>query len=116
MDDMDMEHGKEHPLVYLQAVSFGYLPERLCLKSGQTYQFKVMATNVTHGAAIQMKKGSRMLRLPAGSELTKDVTFSKPGEYLVYCSSYCGIGHQFMKGQIIVERGPADEARANASI
>ena len=114
MEGMDMEHGNEHPLVYLQAVSFGYLPPRLCLKSGVTYQFRAMATDVTHGAAIQMDTGSKMLRLPPASEVSEDVTFSEPGEYLVYCTSYCGIGHNFMMGQIIVERGRDEQASSTA--
>ena len=107
MEGMDMDHGSVHPPVYLQALQFGYIPERLCLKAGVTYQFNVMSTDVTHGAAIKMKNGSRMMRLPGGSEVQKDVTFTKPGEYLVYCTTYCGVGHELMKGQITVEPGSA---------
>lgn len=90
-------------VVYFRALQYGYLPPKLCLKAGQTYVFKMMATDVTHGASIQLGTGSRMVRLPAGVEVEQEYTFTEPGEYLVYCSYYCGVGHPFMKGKIIVQ-------------
>lgn len=105
-DDAGDEHAGENPVVYLQARQWGYTPARLCLKAGTTYQFRMMATDVIHGASIQLGPGGKMVRLPPGIEVVQEVTFAEPGEYLLYCSYYCGLGHQFMKGQIIVEPGP----------
>jgi cytochrome c oxidase subunit 2 len=30
-------------------------------------------------------------------------TFREPGEYLVVCNEYCGLGHHNMQGTIVVE-------------
>lgn len=106
------EHGSEEdhttepagaPVVYLQAFQWGYRPSKICLQSGKTYEFRMMATDVIHGASIQLGPGSKMVRLPPGVEVEQKVTFTEPGEYLLYCSYYCGVGHQFMMGRIIVE-------------
>lgn len=94
---------EEHPTVYLQAFQYGYRPGKLCLKSGETYVFKMMSTDVTHGASILLKPGSKMIRLPPGVLVEQEVTFTEPGEYMLYCSYYCGVGHPVMAAKIIVE-------------
>lgn len=91
------------PVAYLQALRFGYLPAKLCLQSGKTYELKMMATDVIHGASLQLGPGSKMIRLPPGVPVTERITFTKPGEYLLYCSSYCGLGHQYMQARVVVE-------------
>ena len=102
------EAGEERvPVVYLQAFQWGYNPARLCLESGKTYEFRMMALNVIHGASLQLGSGSKMVRLPPGVRVAQRVTFTKPGKYLLYCSYYCGLGHQVMQGEIIVEPASA---------
>lgn len=109
-EEGEAEHEEgEAPVVYLQALQWAYLPQKLCLESGTTYEFRMMATDVIHGASIQLGNGSKMVRLPPGVEVVQEVTFPEPGEYLLYCSYYCGVGHQLMKGQIIVEHGTEHE-------
>lgn len=98
-----MEHGREVDVVYLQAFQFGFRPQKLCLESGKAYMFVMMATDVTHGASIHLGQGSKMVRLPPRVSVMEEVTFTEPGEYLRYCSFYCGAGHAFMFAQIIVE-------------
>lgn len=93
------------PVVYLRALQWAYIPSRLCLEAGVTYEFRMMATDVIHGASIQLGDASKMVRLPPGTEVEQEVTFTEPGKYLLYCSYYCGVGHQVMKGQITVEPG-----------
>lgn len=98
------EHG--NPVVYIRAMQFEYATAKLCLKSGVTYEFRLMATDVTHGASIQLGSGSLMVRLPSGVEVVQEVTFTDTGcqstSCLLYCTFYCGPGHQFMRAQIIV--------------
>lgn len=96
---------EEHPVVYLRALQFAYLPSKICLKPGVTYVFRMMATDVTHGASIHLGPASLMVRLPPGVLVEREVRFDEPGEYLLYCSFYCGIGHPYMKGVILVEKG-----------
>lgn len=106
----EQEH-EERPVVYIRALQFAYLPQKICLKTHVTYLFKLMATDVIHGASIYLGPASEMIRLPPGVLVEKELAFTAPGRYLMYCSFYCGLGHQMMKAQIIVEPGPEGTAR-----
>jgi len=88
--------------VYLAAGMWFYLPDRLRLDAGQTYRFRMMALDVSHGASIQFGRGGRMVRLRPGRLTEMDITFQRPGRYLVYCTVYCGPAHDVMQATIEV--------------
>jgi cytochrome c oxidase subunit II len=104
----DNHHGADHPQddapldVYLAAGMWYYLPARLRLDAGQAYRFRMMALDVSHGASIQFGKGGRMIRLRPGRVSEMDITFRKPGRYLVYCTIYCGAAHDYMQATVEV--------------
>jgi cytochrome c oxidase subunit II len=108
MDHGTMDHGADHPHddapldVYLAAGMWYYLPARLRLDAGQAYRFRMMALDVSHGASIQFGKGGRMIRLRPGRVSEMDITFHKPGRYLVYCTIYCGAAHDYMQATVEV--------------
>lgn len=89
--------------VLLSGFQWGYDPSVIRLTVDQPYKFRMMALDATHGASISTGTASRMIRLRPGVENVQILTFSKPGKYLIYCTVYCGQGHQFMQAQIIVE-------------
>lgn len=89
--------------VYVLAYQWGYSPDKLRLQSGVPYRFNMMSIDVIHGASIHLTSGSVMHRLPPGALVENELTFTDPGEYLLYCSYYCGQGHGVMSGTIIVE-------------
>jgi heme/copper-type cytochrome/quinol oxidase subunit 2 len=62
----------------------------------------MMALDVSHGASLQLGLGSRVIRLRPGVLDEREITFSAPGEYLLYCTVYCGAGHDQMYSKIIV--------------
>jgi hypothetical protein len=66
------------------------------------YRFRMLAADVTHGASIQFGEGARMIRLGPGAETELQMTFTRPGSFLVYCTSYCGPGHDGMQARITV--------------
>lgn len=88
--------------VYFTAGMWYYLPGKLRLDAGKPYRFKMMALDISHGASIQLGKGGRMVRLRPGRVTEMDVTFNKPGSYLVYCTVYCGPAHDVMQATIEV--------------
>jgi heme/copper-type cytochrome/quinol oxidase subunit 2 len=88
--------------VYLMAQKFAYSPDVLRLKAGQAYRFRMMADDITHGASIQLGTASRIIRLRPNVVTEQTITFTKPGEYLVYCTVYCGQAHDAMHGRIVV--------------
>lgn len=77
-------------------------PGILRLDRGTAYRFRMMTADVTHGASIQFGQGARMIRLSPGTVAELEMTFTSPGSYLVYCTSYCGTGHDGMQARIVV--------------
>lgn len=88
--------------VYLMAQKFSYSPDALRLKAGVPYRFRMMADDITHGASIQLGAASRIIRLRPNVVTEQTLTFTRPGEYLVYCTVYCGPAHDAMQGRIVV--------------
>lgn len=88
--------------VYLSAGRFSFEPDDLHLEVGHPYRFHMMATDVAHGASIAFGQASRIVRLRPDTVTTLDLTFRTAGEHLVYCSVYCGPGHDTMHGKITV--------------
>ena len=88
--------------VYLMAYQWGYAPSVLRLETGVPYRFRMMAVDVAHGASLQLGRAGRMVRLRPGTRVEQELTFSRPGEYLLYCTVYCGLAHDRMQGRVIV--------------
>jgi cytochrome c oxidase subunit II len=88
--------------VYLLAYRFGFEPDDLRLEVRQPYRFRMMASDVAHGASLQLGPASRIIRLRPNVVSDQTITFTRPGEYLVYCTVYCGVAHDAMKGRIVV--------------
>jgi len=67
---------------------------------GSTVTFTLSSSDVVHGFMIQNTAVNAMV-LPG--EITQvSHTFDKPGEYLIICHEYCGIGHDQMYGRVVV--------------
>jgi heme/copper-type cytochrome/quinol oxidase subunit 2 len=93
----------EEPIdVYLLVQQWLFEPEVLRLAAGVPYRLRMLATDVSHGASLQLGLASRIVRLRPGRPSELLVRFEQPGEYLLYCTVYCGPGHDRMFGRIIV--------------
>ncbi|MBI2313916.1 MAG: hypothetical protein HYU77_15570 [Betaproteobacteria bacterium] len=102
--------------IYLMAYQWGYQPAVLRLQANVPYRFRMMALDMTHGASLQLGAGSRIIRLRPGALVEQSFTFTRPGEYLLYCTVYCGMGHDRMQGKIIVTANqPQESSHESAS-
>ena len=102
------EEAGEGPIdVYLMAYQFGFLPAVLHLEAGVPYRFRMMAVDVAHGASVRVGPGARVVRLRPGVLVEQELTFQRAGEHLLYCTVYCGLAHDRMKGKIVVTEGRA---------
>lgn len=88
--------------VYVLAQKWSFEPSVLRLSANQSYRFRMMAVDAAHGASLQLGRASHIIRLPKGALVEQELSFKEPGEYLLYCTMYCGEGHQFMSGKIVV--------------
>lgn len=96
-------HNGDKPVeVFLAATRWSFEPDNLQLEVGRPYRFYMMATDIAHGASIAFGPASRIVRLRPGTVTTLDLTFLTTGRRLVYCTVYCGPGHDAMHGEITV--------------
>lgn len=100
-------HAVTDAAVPVAVFQFGFSPRVLHMETGQTYTLEFLAKDVIHGLSLQMGlAGSRNAVLTPGMMTTLEVMPTQPGEYLFLCNEYCGVGHQFMSGKIVVEGPP----------
>lgn len=91
---------KEYEAVMV-AYAFGYSPNQLEVPAGSTVHFTVTSSDVVHGFEIP---GTNVNMMVVPGEINHiSHTFDKPGEYLILCNEYCGIGHQAMSTKIVVK-------------
>ena len=88
--------------VYLLAQQWCFEPATLRLEAGRPYRFRMMALDISHGASIQLGQASHVVRLRRGVATERDFTFTRAGEHLVYCTVFCGVGHDRMAAKIVV--------------
>lgn len=88
--------------VYLMAYRWGFEPSVLRLEAKVPYRFRMMAVDVSHGASLQLGAASRIIRLRRGALVEQSLTFTEPGDVLVYCTVYCGAPHDRMAAKIVV--------------
>ena len=90
--------------VTMVAGTFFWLPAEVRVPAGRPVTFRLSSIDVTHGFEVAKTNVNTMVMPGYVSQLT--YTFTTPGEYLVVCHEYCGLGHHSMGGKIIVEAQP----------
>lgn len=87
--------------VRILAQTWFFTPKELKVKVGSKITFYFTSKDVQHGVHVDATNINMMILPGQVSKLT--ATFDKPGTYNFVCHEYCGVGHQTMYGQIIVE-------------
>jgi cytochrome c oxidase subunit 2 len=91
---------KEYEAV-MTAFVFGYNPGNMEVPVGSTVHFTVTSPDVVHGFEIP---GTNVNMMVVPGEVSHvSYKFDKPGEYLILCNEYCGIGHEMMKTTLVVK-------------
>jgi len=86
---------------YYVAEVFSFAPATMTVPLGAKVTFYVTSPDVVHGFFIP-HTNINMMAVP-GWVTTETHTFKSPGEYLLICHEYCGIGHQNMFAKIEVK-------------
>jgi cytochrome c oxidase subunit 2 len=87
---------------FMMATRYSFFPE-LVLKAGEPYRIWMSAADVLHGYSIVGGTLNYNLQLAPEHAFGVEILPEEPGEYLIVCNEYCGLGHQDMKGRIVVE-------------
>lgn len=95
----EISPGKYEAVIVAQIWQFS--PDEIRVPAGSEVTFRVASIDVIHGFFIENTQVNAMIIPGQITEVTQE--FSEPGEYLLICHEYCGIGHHNMWGRVIVE-------------
>jgi len=84
------------------AKKYEWTPSRFEVNEGDTVRFIVHSTDSKHGFGI--KELDVKQEVPkSGEPVTIELVASRPGEFQIACSEWCGKGHKTMKGVLVVK-------------
>jgi len=86
--------------VYAVAQMWQFEPSQINVTAGSEVDFFVTSKDVVHGFNIAEKNVNLMAVYGNINKTT--VKFDKPGVYKITCHEYCGVGHQNMQAEVIV--------------
>jgi cytochrome c oxidase subunit 2 len=86
--------------VFSVASMWQFEPSEIYVPVGSEVDFYLTSKDVVHGFNISDKNVNMMAVYGSINKTT--VKFDKPGVYDIVCHEYCGVGHQNMKAQVIV--------------
>lgn len=81
--------------------AWSFVPQEIRVPAGAEVTFIATAADVLHGLNVEGTRVNIMLIPGQVSRVTH--RFEKPGEHLLICHEYCGLGHHLMAGKVIVE-------------
>lgn len=91
--------GKQYE-VYMIAKVWQFVPRTVEVPAGAKVTFYITSPDIQHGFKIVGTSVSMQV-LP-GYVGKVSYTFTEPGEYMIICTEYCGLGHAAMYGTIKV--------------
>ncbi len=81
--------------------AWAFEPNEIRVPVGARVTFISTATDVIHGLHVA---GTRVnIMLIPGHVSRYEYTFAEPGEHLLICHEFCGLGHHTMGGKVVVE-------------
>ncbi|MEP7257366.1 MAG: hypothetical protein ABI687_03240 [Flavitalea sp.] len=86
--------------VYAVAKMWQFEPSQIYIPVGSEVDFFITSNDVVHGFNIAEKNVNLMAVYGNINKTT--VKFDKPGIYKITCHEYCGVGHQAMQAEVIV--------------
>lgn len=87
--------------VVMTLQTFGFTPSNIEVPVGAKVTFTMTSKDVVHGFQVAGTNLNAMVMPGHIQKITQ--TFKEPGEFLVLCNEYCGIGHQMMSTTIFVK-------------
>ena len=86
--------------VYAVASMWQFQPAQIYIPVGSEVDFFLSSKDVVHGFNIYEKNVNMMAVY--GNINKQTIFFDKPGVYKITCHEYCGVGHQNMQAEVIV--------------
>ena len=88
-------------LIKIAARRWTFAPDTIHLQQGVPVIFEITASDVHHGF-VAPDLGAHADLFPGIPERVR-INPSKTGTFYFHCDYYCGMGHEGMEGQVVVE-------------
>jgi cytochrome c oxidase subunit 2 len=95
------------------AQAWAFNPREIRVPAGAEVTFLATTVDIIHGFYVAKTRVNMML-IP-GQVSRNSYRFRRPGEHLLICHEYCGLGHHTMYGKVIVEPARAEDAEVSAA-
>jgi len=102
--------------VRMIAVQYDFVPHCVVVPAGTPVKFRLTSADVVHGFLLPDTNVNTMV-VP-GFVADVDTSFAEPGEYVMPCHEFCGLGHHAMWTRVSVvpkdqfaARGPLERTR-----
>jgi cytochrome c oxidase subunit 2 len=95
--------------VYAVAQMWQFQPSQIYIAVGSEVDFFLTSKDVVHGFNITEKNVNLMAVYGNINKTT--VKFDKAGVYKITCHEYCGVGHQNMQAEVIVNNAATSIAQ-----
>ncbi len=98
------KHHKPKPkprVIEIHAKRFGFEPNLVTVKKGETVTINLVSEDVTHGFFSRALNVDETVSPEAATHLT--LTPAIPGKYPIICDHFCGAGHGTMGLTMVVE-------------
>ena len=93
---------QEQPrVINITAKRFGFTPNVITLKKGETVTLRLASEDVTHGFFMKALKLDEIIEPGKPTEIT--LTPQQDGCFTTICDHFCGAGHGNMSMTIVVE-------------
>lgn len=87
--------------VVLVGRAWAFEPQEIRVPAGSEVTFIATTVDVIHGVHVEGTRVNMML-IP-GQVSRNTYRFQEPGEHLMVCHEFCGLGHHLMDGRVVVE-------------
>ncbi len=88
-------------VIEIHAKRFGFEPNLVTVKKGETVTINLVSEDVTHGFFSRALKIDETVAAETPTQLT--LTPDTPGKYPIICDHFCGAGHGNMGLTMLVE-------------
>lgn len=89
-------------VIEVKASKYKFNPDPIVVKLGERVRVLATSGDVAHGFAIAEFKINAVIY--PGKTAAIEFLADRAGEFVVYCSVYCGPGHKEMRGKFIVRK------------
>ena len=96
---------QERVVVSIVAERFSFTPSEIRVKAGTVLELHVRSDDTMHGFRIVGESVNVAVPKRRMGEVVVVFEADTPGRYRFECSRVCGAGHNWMRGEIVVEEG-----------